>query len=141
MLLHICRRGFKKSPKSTAFAGVGSPATITTRTGEASREKKEKARVTFRKLGGQGLGGKRLHHHAVSHFIPKYIRSDTKDMPQDPISTFHFPRHHREDLVNTSTESDSSGNRTDRGGVNFFLFFFCGGGKGKVYNWHERGVL
>lgn len=58
---------------------------------------KEKGKGTghILQIWGQGLGGKRLNHHAVSHFIPKYIRSDTKDMQQDPICTFYFPRQHR----------------------------------------------
>lgn len=47
----------------------------------------------------------------------------------------------REDLVNTSTESVTSRNRTDRGGANFFICLGIRWGRWMVYNWHERGVL
>lgn len=93
---------------------------------QAFRKKKEKAQGLILQIRGQVLGGKRPHHHAVSHFIPKYIRSDTKDTQQDPISTFYLTTT-GEDLVNTSAESINSGDRTDRGCANFFLF---GGGVG-----------
>lgn len=74
---------------------------------------------------GVGLGGKRLYHLTLSHFIPKYIRSDTKDTQQDPTSTFYFPRLHRgggRGFVNTSRGPVSSGNRTDCREVYFFFF-------------------
>lgn len=92
---------------------------------EASRRKRKRLESHFANWG-VGLGGKRLYHLTLSHFIPKYIRSDTKDTQQDPTSTFYFPRLHRGGgFVNTSTKSVSSGNRTDCREV---YFFFCSPG-------------
>lgn len=120
----FCRRGFKKSPRITAYAGEPH-AGHNHYQDRGHLEEKGKGSGQILQIG-VGLGGKRLYHLTTSHFIPKYIRSDTKDTQQDPISTFHLTTT-GEDLVNTSAESVNSGNRTDRGCANFFLF---GGGVG-----------
>lgn len=129
----FCRRGFKKSPKITASAGERTPATITTKTGGISK-KKEKVRVTFCKLG---VGVWEENAYIISQCLILYpnISGRTRRI-RNKIRPVHFISHDNagEDFVNTSTESVSSGNRTDCREVYFFLslFFFW-----VVYNWHD----
>lgn len=90
----FCRRGFKKSSKNNSicrrtYAGHNHYQD------RRHLEEKGKGSGHISQIGGWGLGGKRLYHLTMSHFIPKYIRSDTKDTQQDPTSTFYFPRQHR----------------------------------------------
>lgn len=100
------------------------PATITTKTGGISK-KKEKAKVTFCKSGWVW----EENAYIISQCLILYpnISGRTRRI-RNRIRPVHFISHDNtgEDFVNTSTESVSSGNRTDCREV-YFFFFFPGG--------------
>ena len=96
------------------------PATITTKTGGISK-KKEKAKVTFCKSGWVW----EENAYIISQCLILYpnISGRTRRI-RNKIRPVHFIFHDNtgEDFVNTSTESVSSGNRTDCREV-YFSFF------------------
>lgn len=111
----------KSRRKITASAGECTPATITTKTGGISK-KKEKARVTFCKLG---VGVWEENAYIISQCLILYPNiSGRTRRTRNKIRPVHFISHDNagEDFVNTSTESISSGNRSDYREVYFFLF-------------------